>query len=108
MSFQPVVADQATTTAMVMAFDECQRECQTIQRAIDGAAAQLAAHWQSDSAAPAYQRGMAQWQAGFHKVRTGLDMLNENMQFYARSTATTEDDTAMTATGWGSGSWAHG
>ena len=107
MANQPLVADQATTTAMVMAFNECQAECKTIQGAIDAAAAQLAVHWQSDQAAPTYQQAIGQWQVGFNHVRQGLDMLNENMQTYAQTTTTTEDDNAMNATGWASGSWAH-
>jgi len=49
-----IVADQATITAMVNAFNECQSECQSIESTVDSARASLGAQWQSDQAAPRF------------------------------------------------------
>jgi uncharacterized protein YukE len=99
-------ADEATTSAMLAAFNECQQECFSIQQSIENAASQLAAVWRSDSAAPTYQQALRDWQVGFGDVRRGLDMLNEAMHQYALSTRTTEDDNRMQAIGWASARWA--
>jgi len=95
-----VVADQATITAMVNAFNECQSECQSIASAVDSARSTLAAQWQSDSAAPRFLQAVDQWLGGFQKVRQGLDMLNTNMQTYSNLTTTTEDYGTSQAGGW--------
>ncbi|GAB3156669.1 hypothetical protein GCM10027290_54880 [Micromonospora sonneratiae] len=95
-----IVADEATITAMVMAFGECQSEARTSEQTVVNARSSLATQWQSDSAAPRFLQAVDQWLTGFQRVRQGLDMLNGNMQTYARLTTTTEDDTALRAGGW--------
>jgi uncharacterized protein YukE len=97
-----IVADQATITAMVNAFNTCQSECQAAASAIESARGQLGASWQSDSAAPRFLATVDQWLGGFHQVRQGLDQLNSNMQTYSNLTTNTED----TSAGY-SGGWAH-
>lgn len=96
----PLTADQATTDNMLRAFDTCQGECQSIAGQVDGAASNLAAVWQSDSASKVYANAITEWLTGFHKVRQGLDMLNGNMQSYAQLVNYTEDSNAGTAGGW--------
>lgn len=98
-----ITADEPTIVRMVVAFGDCQSECGQIESTVVGAQAGLAAQWQSDQAAPAFQRAVDQWISGFKKVRAGLDMLNGNMQEYAKLTTSTEDDVALQAGGWANG-----
>ena len=95
-----IVADQATITNMVNAFNTCQGECGTIETAVDGARSNLAAQWQSDQAAPRFMQAVDQWLEGFHKVRQGLNMLDGNMQTYSQMTTHTEEGGAAQAGGW--------
>ncbi|GAB2922071.1 hypothetical protein GCM10027280_06620 [Micromonospora polyrhachis] len=95
-----IVADEGTISAMVIAFGECQSEAMASEQTVVNARSNLATQWQSDSAAPRFFQAVDQWLAGFGRVRQGLDMLNSNMQTYARLTTTTEDDTALQAGGW--------
>ncbi|MEU5941627.1 hypothetical protein ABZ807_21125 [Micromonospora sp. NPDC047548] len=95
-----IVADEATITAMVIAFTQCQSEAKASEQAVVGARGSLATQWQSDAAAPRFLQAVDQWLAGFQRVQQGLDMLNGNMQTYARLTTTTEDDSALRAGGW--------
>lgn len=96
----PLTADQATTDNMLNAFGIAQSECQTIAGQVDGAASNLAAVWQSDSASKVYANAITEWLTGFHKVRQGLDMLDGNMQQYAQLVNYTEDSNAGQAGGW--------
>jgi uncharacterized protein YukE len=96
----PIVADQATITAMVNAFDECQRECKSIETIVDGAASNLGSNWQSDSASGKFLTAVDEWISGFHQIRQGLDMLNGNMQTYASLTGQTESGSTSYAGGW--------
>ena len=98
-----ITADEETIVKMVLAFADCQTECGQIESAVVSAQSGLATKWQSDQAAPVYQRAVTQWISGFKKVRAGLDMLNGNMQEYSKLTTTTEDDIALQAGGWARG-----
>ncbi|SCL13161.1 hypothetical protein [Micromonospora inyonensis] len=96
----PIVADEATITGMVMAFTQAQTEARDSHSNVVAANQALAASWASDAAAPKFQQAVDNWLAGFQKVQQGLNMLNLNMQQYARLTTTTEDDNAMQAGSW--------
>ncbi|WP_432990133.1 hypothetical protein [Dactylosporangium sp. CA-233914] len=100
MALNGIVADQATITNMVSAFNTCQAECGSIESAVDSARSNLATQWQSDQAAPRFMQAVDQWLEGFHKVRRGLDMLDGNMQTYSQLTTTTEESGASYAVGW--------
>jgi uncharacterized protein YukE len=95
-----IVADEATITGMVMAFAQAQIEARDSHSNVVAANQALTAAWASDAAAPRFLEAVQQWLAGFQKVQQGLDMLNLNMQQYARLTTTTEDDSAMQAGSW--------
>lgn len=96
----PLVADQATITNMVDAFETCQGECAHVESIIDTAYSNLGTNWQSDTAAKKFMDAINEWIAGFEKVRQGLDMLNGNMQQYMQLTGTTEEGSAAYAGGW--------
>ncbi|MGW1062324.1 WXG100 family type VII secretion target [Micromonospora rubida] len=95
-----IVADQATTIAMVNAFNSAQAECRSIAAAVESARGQLGMQWQSDAAAPRFLQAVDQWMTGFQRVRQGLDLLNENMQSYSNLTSSTEDANTSHAGGW--------
>ncbi|CUU56042.1 Proteins of 100 residues with WXG [Parafrankia irregularis] len=99
-----LISDEASTVAMITAFDNCQDECAAIQNAIDSAASQLfsPAGWQGVAAAK-YRDALSGWQAGFNKVQQGLNMLNESMVVYANTTTSVEDNNAMIGSGWAEG-----
>ncbi|MFI6231569.1 WXG100 family type VII secretion target [Micromonospora echinospora] len=95
-----IVADEATITGMVKAFAQAQIEARDSHSNVVAATEMLTRSWSSDTAAPRFLQAVQQWLAGFQKVQQGLDMLNLNMQQYARLTTTTEDDSAMQAGNW--------
>jgi uncharacterized protein YukE len=97
---QPIVADQATITRMLNAFNECQTECKNIETQIDTAYGTLRSNWQSDTAAPAFYSSVDQWLGGFHQVRAGLDALNADMAQYQSITHSTESGNTGYAGGW--------
>src|SRR5262245_42893973 len=99
---QPLTADEATTVAMIRAFDTCQDECNAIGQTIDAAAAALFAQW-GGAAATMYRQALSGWMEGFNQVRTALNLLNDSMVTYARTTATTEDDNLLLGSGWALG-----
>ncbi|MFF3855684.1 WXG100 family type VII secretion target [Micromonospora sp. NPDC002575] len=92
-----IVADEATITGMVKAFAQAQTEARDSHSNVVAATEALTRSWSSDTAAPRFLQAVQQWLAGFQKVQQGLDMLNLNMQQYARLTTTTEDDSASGA-----------
>ncbi|MCW3817622.1 hypothetical protein ONA91_24510 [Micromonospora sp. DR5-3] len=96
----PIAADEATITGMVMAFAQAQTEASDSYRNVTAAQGTLSAQWQSDAASGRFLEAVNQWLAGFQKVQHGLNMLNLNMEQYARLTTTTEDDNAMHAGSW--------
>lgn len=95
-----IVADQATITNMVNAFNECQSECRAIAGSVESARGTLVTQWQSDQAAPRFMQAVDQWLSGFQKVRQGLDLLDSNMQTYSSVTTSTEETGASHAGGW--------
>ncbi|PSK63204.1 hypothetical protein B0E53_04861 [Micromonospora sp. MH33] len=95
-----IVADEATITGMVKAFAQAQIEARDSHSNVVAATEALIRSWTSDTAAPQFLQAVQQWLAGFQKVQQGLDMLNLNMQQYAKLTTTTEDDSAMQAGNW--------
>ncbi|CAO5147355.1 ESAT-6 family protein [Frankia sp. AiPs1] len=97
-----LISDEASTVAMILAFDSTQDECDAIQRTIDGAVTQLLATW-GGVAAGKYRDAIAAWQQGFNDVRAGLNMINESMASYAKITTSTEDNTAMLGSNWATG-----
>lgn len=94
--------DDATTTAMLAAFDTCQSEFAAAKSAVDVAHSSLMATWGGD-AANAYSGSMLRWQEGFQQIRTQLDALTDSMNQYRGFT--TGAESGNTTTG---GGWAHG
>jgi uncharacterized protein YukE len=97
-----LVADEATTVAMILAFDECQDECAKVQQLVDTAGSMLFSTW-GGVAAGKYRDAIAGWQNGFNEVRGALNLLNESMASYAKITTSTEDNTAMIGSSWAQG-----
>jgi uncharacterized protein YukE len=98
----PLVADEATTVAMITAFDKCSDACDAIQASIEAASSALFVRWHG-IAARKYREAIAGWQAGFEEVRSGLSQLNDSMVTYARLTKTTEDNALMLGSSWAEG-----
>ncbi|WP_235488972.1 hypothetical protein [Frankia sp. AvcI1] len=46
---------------------------------------------------------MSGWQNGFNEVRQALNLLNESMVSYAKTTTSTEDDALMIGSSWAQG-----
>ncbi|MFG1954682.1 hypothetical protein [Micromonospora sp. NPDC048830] len=99
----PIAADEATITGMVMAFAQAQTEAKNSSANVQAAGIALQNSWQSDVAVHRFLEAVQQWLAGFQKVQHGLNMLNLNMEQYARLTNTTEDDNAVQAGSWAAG-----
>ncbi|CAJ61606.1 MULTISPECIES: WXG100 family type VII secretion target [Frankia] len=102
MPDQSLVADEATTINMIKAFDNCQDECNNIQQTIDGASSMLFSTW-GGVAANKYRDAISGWQNGFNEVRQALNLLNESMVSYAKTTTSTEDDALMIGSSWAQG-----
>ncbi|MCK9904849.1 hypothetical protein CC117_27350 [Parafrankia colletiae] len=102
MAAPQLTADEATTVAMIRAFDNCQDECQLIQQTVNTAADLLFAQW-GGIAAGRYRDAIVGWQEGFNQVRAGLNLLNESMVGYAKITTSTEDDALMIGSSWAQG-----
>jgi hypothetical protein len=95
-----IVADHATISSMLGAFDVAQSDCKSIQGIVAEARGLLAGSWQSDEAAKKFMHAIEMWVNGFQKVQQGLDSLNGNMAEYRNLTDVTEESTSMTAGGW--------
>lgn len=93
------INDEASTVAMIKAFDLCQQECAAVKAKVDGAHAQLMAKW-GGAAARKYDMAMVDWNTGFQEVRQALGMLNESMITWSKITTTTEDDNIVRGSGW--------
>lgn len=102
MSDPGLVADEATTIAMIKAFDICQDQSDNIQKTIDTASSMLFSTW-GGVAAHKYRDAIAGWQNAFNEVRQGLNLLNDSMGHYARTTTSTEDDALMIGSSWAQG-----
>jgi uncharacterized protein YukE len=97
-----IVKDQASTTAMVLQFDQAQDACRTIDGKVGSMASFLGAAWtgDADGAAARFQQSIAKWQQGFKKVQEGLAMLDTTMVDFSNKTNTQEDNLALQATNW--------
>jgi WXG100 family type VII secretion target len=93
------IVDEATTVAMITAFNSCQEDCQTIQQLVDSAHSQLMSTW-GGVAAARYDSSISDWKVGFTDVQNALNLLNESMVDFARTTQTTEDDNLIRGSGW--------
>ena len=91
--------DEATTQAMLQAFDAAVAECRVIQNGVANAQGQLAGLWQGAASAK-YNSSMSEWLAGFAKVQSGLAELNGSMNVYRQITTTTEASNTVTGSGW--------
>jgi uncharacterized protein YukE len=94
-----LVADEATTVAMITAFDTCSDACDAIERALIQATTSLFTTW-GGVAAKKYGEAIENWKAGFNEVRQGLNMLNDSMVTYAHLTKSTEDNALMIGSSW--------
>jgi uncharacterized protein YukE len=95
----PLVADEATTVAMITAFDTCSDACDAIQRTLFEATTSLFTTW-GGVAAKKYSEAIGNWTAGFNEVRQALRMLNDSMVTYAHLTKSTEDNALMIGSSW--------
>jgi WXG100 family type VII secretion target len=93
------IVDEPTTVAMIQAFNECQSECTTIQGLVDSAQAQLMSTWGGQASAK-YDASMHDWRIGFTDVQNALNMLDEAMVGFAKTTQTAEDDNVVRGSGW--------
>jgi WXG100 family type VII secretion target len=91
--------DEATTQAMLQAFDAAVAECTTIQNGVANAQGELAGLWQGAASAK-YNNSMSEWLTGFHKVQAALGELNGSMGVYRQITTTTEASNTATGSGW--------
>jgi|SRR3954454_142297 WXG100 family type VII secretion target len=99
MAANDKIVDEATTVAMIKAFDLCQQECTSIKAKVTGAHEQLLATW-GGAAAQKYDAAMHDWYAGYNDVVQGLNQLNESMVQWAQITTTTEDNAIVQGSGW--------
>ena len=98
----PKIVDEATTVAMIRAFNECSTECDSVQKLVDSTYSTLMATW-GGVAAKRYGDSMAEWQKGFKDVQDALNMLDLAMVDFAKNTETTEDDNIARGSGWAHG-----
>ncbi|WP_426565440.1 WXG100 family type VII secretion target [Angustibacter sp. McL0619] len=96
------VVDEATTAAMVSAFDDAYAECSNATSKVESASTALLTSWTGD-AARAYGRSLDDWQNGVAKVKSGLERLSEAMAGYRQITAAAEGASQQAAGSWAAG-----
>lgn len=98
----PKIVDEVTTVAMIRAFNECQTECDAIQKLVDSTYSTLMTTW-GGVAAQRYGNSMSDWRVGFKDVQDALDLLDQAMVDFSKNTETTEDDNIVRSSGWAQG-----
>lgn len=99
------IVDEATTRALLQAFQQAKQDQQTAHSAVSGTAASLAGGW-TGQASGTYGNGLARWMSALTRVGNALHMLDGAMQTFAKDTQNTEEgNNALAGSALSSASW---
>jgi len=91
-----VLVDDASTRQLVTAFAQALGDVGGVENSVDATGSYLRAAHTGD-AANRFQASLGEWLTGLREVRQALLSIDEEMQGFARQTASTEDDNTLAA-----------
>lgn len=96
--------DDASTLALLQAFDQTLADCNAAQNAVDQTTSFMRRIW-GGGAADEFTKAIMEWQDGLNQVKSGLGMINTDMQSFHQSTHTTEQTSIDNARWMTTASW---
>ena len=107
---RPLIIDEQSTVALVNQFNDTVEDQRSARQNLNNISSELAGHWRSDAASPAFQRGLEAADRALNRISVALQSLSDEMVAFSRDTQSTEDDNAVNSqqvlASFGNGGWA--